>query len=113
MGFTSAEVGLKLNDRIPGLTGKTTSYGDQQQAHSFRNISTGEEFLRILIFRRSISLNNLRNIGGEFRLLKGPFQYISMWSCDLSPRFHIRFILLFYVFLLILNIVFYSLTQCS
>ena len=88
MGLAAAEVRLKLNDGIARSVCQAVRHGDQQQAHSLRDIGAGEELFRVLIFRRSDSLHDSRNVGGKFRLLERSFTDVLMRMCNLSPWFH-------------------------
>src|SRR5260370_31225171 len=79
---------LKLYDWFAALTGQPLGDLRQQKPHALRDESTVEESDRVLILRSSLACVYGGDVGGELRLLKGPFQNVAIGNNDLPPRPH-------------------------
>jgi hypothetical protein len=86
--LAATEGGLKLDDRLATISDQPLGDLRQQQSHPLCDKGTIIERRGILVFFGRFSGMHCRDIRCELRLLKGSFQYVAVWNCYFSPRFH-------------------------
>jgi hypothetical protein len=85
MRLAAAKSRLKLDDRLTALTNEPLSNLREQKPHTLSDEGTVKEGNRILVLARSLPCMYRRDIGGELRLLEGPFQNVAVRNSNFSP----------------------------
>src|SRR5262245_48459689 len=89
VSLAAAERGLKLNHWLPAFARETLCDLRKQQTHAFGDEGSLKKCDGVLVFTARLACVDGGDVGGEFGLLKGPFQDIAMRNGDFSPGLHL------------------------
>ena len=86
VGLAAAEVGLQFDDRVAAFAGESARRSRKHLVQALGDVGTGEEGLGVLVFRFSVALQHLKEIGREFGLVEAARCDIGVGCDDLAPR---------------------------